>query len=140
DECGAWCITGSYGGMYTWGDGLSWAIYIASGSPRKWSADKNRLAFCLVTQDGDEEGVVRMFGLPTPEQAAALRQVLGLRKRVAYWIEELAARRHRALALDRSRASTKTGFQPEFRPIDPQIDRQYPRGIRRPIFAPEAEE
>jgi hypothetical protein len=38
-------------------------------------------AFCTVTQDGDDEGVARLHGLPGPGQAEVLREVLGLRKR-----------------------------------------------------------
>jgi len=36
-----------------------------------------------VTQDGDEEGCLRLLALPTPEQAALIRDVLLLRKRRA---------------------------------------------------------
>ena len=34
-----------------------------------------------VTQDGDEEGCLRLFALPTPEEAALIRDALLLRKR-----------------------------------------------------------
>src|SRR5262245_29884519 len=42
---------------------------------------KRRLAFMSVTQDGDEEGCLRLCALPTPEQAALIRDALSLRKR-----------------------------------------------------------
>ena len=32
-----------------------------------------------VTQDGDDEGVFRLMRLPTPEEAAEIRQVIGVR-------------------------------------------------------------
>jgi hypothetical protein len=36
----------------------------------------------LVTQDGDEEGVLRLDRLPSPEEATAIRKVLAIpRKR-----------------------------------------------------------
>jgi hypothetical protein len=57
DECGAWRITGNSGHIYAWGDGESFALYIASGSAIKWTYDKKRLSFCQVTQNGDDEGV-----------------------------------------------------------------------------------
>ena len=34
-----------------------------------------------VTQDGDEEGCLRLLALPTPDQAALIRDALLLRKR-----------------------------------------------------------
>jgi len=45
------------------------------------AADKKRLSFCHLTQNGDEEGCFRLMGLPTAAQAAIIRQVLGIRKR-----------------------------------------------------------
>ena len=81
DECGAWRITGSKGHIYTWGDGETWVMYVASGSTRKWAADKKRLSFCHMTQNGDDEGCFRLLGLPTAEHASLIREVLGLRKR-----------------------------------------------------------
>ena len=42
---------------------------------------KRRLAFMTVTQDGDDEGCLRLFHLPTPVEAALIRDVMGLRKR-----------------------------------------------------------
>lgn len=117
DECGGWRINGTRGHVYTWGGDGGWLLFVASGSARRWTADKKRLAFCLVTQNDDDEGVVRMFGPPTPEQAAVLRQVLGIRRRVTYSAEVLAAKREHALALDRSRGPTETGAQPEIRPM-----------------------
>lgn len=81
DECGAWRINGTHGHVYTWGDDRSWLLYVASGSPRKWTEDKKRLSFCRVTQDGDDEGCLRLFALPTATEAAAIRRVLGIRRR-----------------------------------------------------------
>ena len=36
---------------------------------RTWTYLKNRLSLCRVMQDGDDEGCLRLFDLPTPEQA-----------------------------------------------------------------------
>jgi hypothetical protein len=83
DECGAWRILGRKGHAYTWGPSGGWLLFCDAGSPRKWSAIKRRLSFCKVTQDGDTEGCLRVFDLPTPEQAAVIRRALGLKHRRA---------------------------------------------------------
>jgi hypothetical protein len=83
DECGAWCITGRKGHTYAWGPSGGWLLFCGAGSPRKWSLIKRRLHFCKVTQDRDTEGCLRLFDLPTPEQAAAIREALGLRRKPA---------------------------------------------------------
>jgi hypothetical protein len=84
DECGAWCIRGRQGHVYTWGPSEGWLLFCDGHSPRKWSAIKRRLSFSKLTQDGDTEGCLRLFELPTREQAVAIRKALGLkRKRVA---------------------------------------------------------
>ena len=56
------------------------------------SSNKERLAFCALTQDGDSEGCLRLHELPTPAQAEAIRKVLKIRKRVEYSPEVLARR------------------------------------------------
>jgi hypothetical protein len=52
-----------------------------SRSPRQWTADKKRLSFCRVSQDGDDEGCLELHGLPTPKQAKMIRAALGFRRR-----------------------------------------------------------
>ena len=46
-----------------------------------------------VTQDGDEEGCLRLFHLPSPQEAVVIRDVMGLRKRVDYAPETLERKR-----------------------------------------------
>jgi hypothetical protein len=91
DELAAWCIHGTRGHVYT--DGRGWVMYVAGRSVRHWSAVRAKLAtFATITQDGDEEGVARLHDLPAPEQAAVIRDALGIRKRVAVsstWRERL---------------------------------------------------
>ena len=53
DECGAWRIDGKYGSIHTWGDGKTWVLYVGCRSKLHWTATKQRLGFCVVTQDGD---------------------------------------------------------------------------------------
>jgi hypothetical protein len=83
DECGAWRIKGRHGHIYTWGPSGDWLIHCAPGSPRKWTNVKKRLSFCQLTQDGDGEGCLRLFDLPTPEQAVLVRMALGLKRKRA---------------------------------------------------------
>jgi hypothetical protein len=83
DEASLWTIRGR-GANYisTWGDGQSWLLYLQCRSIRAWSAAKKRLAFCRVTQDGDDEGVLRLERLPTSDEAVQIRELLGVRKTV----------------------------------------------------------
>jgi hypothetical protein len=50
-------------------------------SPRRWTNIKRRLAFCRITQDGDDEGCLHLDQLPTPAEATLIREALGIRKR-----------------------------------------------------------
>jgi hypothetical protein len=80
DECGAWCIHGETGKVYTWGDDETWVLYVACSSPRQWSSTKQKLSFATVTQDCDQEGCLQLLELPNPKQASLIRQALGIRK------------------------------------------------------------
>jgi hypothetical protein len=114
DECGAWRVNGERGHVYTWSDGKSWLLYIQADSPRHWSSIKKQLSFCCVTQDGDDEGCLRLFGLPSPEQAKTIRDVLGIRKRTVYSPETLIAKREGlASALERSKTPTAEALPAE---------------------------
>jgi hypothetical protein len=81
DECGAWRINGSRGSIHTWGDDRTWVLFVACRSGVHWTHTKRRLSFCAVTQDGDDEGCLRLHDLPTTAQATVIRDVLGIRKR-----------------------------------------------------------
>jgi hypothetical protein len=78
DACGDWIISARRGHIST--DGFSSYAYLALGSPRRWEFAKQALKFLSVTQDGDNEGIFIMRDIPTAEQAAVIRKVLGLRK------------------------------------------------------------
>ena len=68
DDCNAWVIIGKRGSIHTWGDGKTWVLSVSCHSARHWTATKARLAFCKVTQDGEDEGCLRLSHLPTPKQ------------------------------------------------------------------------
>lgn len=108
DECGAWRILGKRGSIHTWGDGETWVLFVAGRSARHWTAIKNRLPFCDVTQDGDDEGCLRLHWLPTPEQAAAIRDALGIRKKTEFTPDDLERRRASMARLSLAPRSTKT--------------------------------
>jgi hypothetical protein len=81
DQCGSWFIKGRKGHAYTWSMSGGWLLYCDAGTSRKWSSVKRRLSFCKVTQDGDTDGCLQLFELPTSDQATAIRRVLGLRRK-----------------------------------------------------------
>jgi hypothetical protein len=79
DECGDPSIMGSRGKIYAC-EGV-FSVYAACRSPRHWTFVKRSLAgFCTVTQDGDDEGFLRLDRMPTTDEAATLRDVIGLRQ------------------------------------------------------------
>jgi hypothetical protein len=78
DPCGDWVIVGTRGHFLT--DGISAFAYVPAGTARRWEKAKRILNFMAVTQDGDEEGILKLLEMPTTAQAAALRKLLGLRK------------------------------------------------------------
>jgi len=93
DECGAWRINGKHGTIHTWGDGRTWVLFVGCRSGQHWTFTKRRLAFCSVTQDGWDEGCLRLHQLPDATQAEVIREVLGIRKRVELAPSELERRR-----------------------------------------------
>jgi hypothetical protein len=56
-------------------------LYCAPGSARSWTAAKRAVAFAVVTQDGDDEGMLFLDRRPTEGEATILRRYLGIRKR-----------------------------------------------------------
>jgi hypothetical protein len=81
DDCELWIIEGKRGYISSWGDGETFLIYVGCRSSKHWIATKKRLEFCKVTQDGDEEGCLRLFELPTANQAQSLRKALQIHQR-----------------------------------------------------------
>jgi hypothetical protein len=77
---GDYAIRGRYGHGYPNGDGFLLCV-TTDESPRRWTNVKQRLSFCHVTQDGDDEGCLHLDHLPTPHEAEAIREAIGIRKR-----------------------------------------------------------
>jgi hypothetical protein len=96
DECGDWRVNGKFGHIYAV-PGIPWGgmervegfqLYFRGApefeetlSSQGWTWAKKALAFCRVTQDGDTEGMLFLGRLPTTEEAAAIRDKLGIRKK-----------------------------------------------------------
>jgi hypothetical protein len=129
DECGAWRIDGKRGSVHSWGDGKTWVLFVAARSRRHWAATKVRLSFCGVTQDGDEEGCLRLHQLPSPEQAAAIRDALGIRKKMEFTPDDLERRRASVTRLSPALRSAKASV-----PVPLPIRKQKPILEREPAF------
>ena len=106
DECGAWRVNGRHGSIHTWGDGKSWVLFVMCRSGQHWTWTKKHLGFCTPTQDGDDEGCLRLHQLPTLEQAEAIRDALGIRKRME--VSTATLERLKAFALGRKPRSETT--------------------------------
>jgi len=78
DPCGDWNIFGRRGHIST--DGIATHIYLQPGTKRRWEKAKRSLGFLTVTQDGDDEGTMKMVDLPTAGQAGLVRKLVGMRK------------------------------------------------------------
>jgi hypothetical protein len=80
DECGDWTIFGSRGTIRAC-DGTFY-VYIQCRSARAWNAAKKQLAkSCpVISQDGDEEGILILSETPDQDEAETLRRYIGLRQ------------------------------------------------------------
>ena len=102
DECGDWAIFGSNGHIYAVPEGFQLMIGCDIGndkwsSARGWKSAKKRLGFGKVTQDGDCEGSIVLGRLQSKGEAAEIRDILGIPKRVELSEGQLAnLRRHAA--------------------------------------------
>lgn len=80
DACGDWSISGKTGHIFA--DGQGYLIYVATKeSARRWTNIKRHLSFCRITQQGDTEGCMHLDMPPTPQQAKAIRDAIGIRKK-----------------------------------------------------------
>lgn len=79
DECSHWNIVGRRGHVCT--DGAGMYVFLACKTKRRWESAKRELGL-IVTQDGDDEGVMRLDERPSEPQAETLRRLLGLRKSI----------------------------------------------------------
>ena len=59
DACGDYRINGKTGHIYADGDGYLLCV-MTDESVRRWNNIKRNLAFCRLTQDGDDEGCLHL--------------------------------------------------------------------------------
>ena len=104
DACGDYRINGKTGHIYADGDGYLLCV-MTDESKGRWTNVKKRLAFCHVTQDGDDEGCLHLDRLPTLAEADLIREALGIRKR-RHLSEDERARL--AVTLERARSLSKS--------------------------------
>ena len=71
DKCGDWCLRGSRGHIYR--DGSGWLLCVRCRSTMHWTYTKKRLAFCRLTQGGDDEGCLHLDRLPSAAEAHEIR-------------------------------------------------------------------
>jgi hypothetical protein len=79
DECGDPRINGAHGHVYAVPSGYQ--MFVMTETPRQWSSAKKALGFAKVCNDGDTVGALILPRLPSPAEAALIRQYLGIRKR-----------------------------------------------------------
>jgi hypothetical protein len=69
DDCGDPRIVGRDGHIYADGGGFLIVCRPGRNTAHRWMNVKRRLAFCRVTQDGDDEGCLRLDHLPDAREA-----------------------------------------------------------------------
>jgi hypothetical protein len=79
DECGDYRINGQRGHIYRDGDGFLLCIRAGRG-PVAWRNVKAALARFLVSQDGDDEGCIKIADASAKE-AETIRKIARIRKR-----------------------------------------------------------
>jgi hypothetical protein len=106
-------IHGKVGHIYV--DGAGFLLCVTADertqSTLRWTNVKCRLAFCRLTQDGDDEGCLHLDRLPTPAEAVLIREALGKRRKRHLNPETLATLKDRLCA-------RPTGSPPKDRSID----------------------
>lgn len=60
-------------------DNEYWYLFTQGSGKMQWNNIKRKLSFMEVSQDGDDEGILRCSRLPSEEEAKVIRKVLGMR-------------------------------------------------------------
>lgn len=123
DECSDWRINGKRGHIYAVPEGFQ-LVYFARCGVTDWDGDgphiedynhaKRKLVFARLSQDGTGEGIFFLDRHPNGTEAAAIREVFDIPRRVHYTEEQLVAMRERA------RSMTKRPKPPTGGGIDPR--------------------
>ena len=125
DVCGDLTISGRAGHIYASGE--SFLIVVMEASPRRWSSIKRRLAFCRLTQVGDNEGCLHLSRLPSPAEAALIRDAIRLKRRRRLSPEAKAVARAN---LKRASAALNGGFNDQNRGMASRAIAAPPLGLK----------
>lgn len=80
NECGDSNLFGKKGKVFV--DSPKYPFwYIFISETRQWNQIKKRLSFMIVSQDGDNEGILKLDRFPTKTEASVIRKIVGLRKK-----------------------------------------------------------
>lgn len=79
DECGDWALQGKFGHIYASLRGFQ--IVVTGWTTRGWNLCKADLSFCVLRQDGGDEGTFTLNKSADPKQAELIRKWVGLRKK-----------------------------------------------------------
>jgi hypothetical protein len=126
DECSDWRISGKHGHIYAIPGSLNrpgvlgFQLMVMGWTANGWNRAKKALAFADLTNDGDDEGVLFLDRLPTPEEAEVIRHYLGLAKKAEFSDEVLAQLRERALTA-RQKIGQKTASDDTAAPMAPPV-------------------
>lgn len=77
DVYGDWNVVGKKGKIFT--DGQLWYLYVSPENSRVWNNIKKKLAFMDLSQDGEDEGILKLERMPSESEAKVVRKVLGMR-------------------------------------------------------------
>ena len=115
---------------------------LSRGEGRKgdrWGAIKDKLSFCQLRQDGDDEGCLHLDHLPTACQAEAIRDALHIRKR-RHMTPEAAAKARSALERAGRRVKSTPGGPGSFFPVGRHAPSGYAHseGIRAVLPLPDS--
>jgi hypothetical protein len=91
DECSDPRINGKHGHVYAVPGGFQ--LYCACETKQAWTWAKKGLAFAKPSQDGDEEGLLFMDWLPSPDEAVTIRRYLGIHAKPEVGEREVERRR-----------------------------------------------
>jgi hypothetical protein len=119
DDCGDYALFGRLGHIYAVPEGFQ--LVIRGESSRRWHFVKQRLSFCRLANDGDDEGSLFFERLPTVAEAALIREALAIRRAAvistdgrARKVLDAKALRKRAL---RRRSLARPGTVPATSPL-----------------------
>jgi hypothetical protein len=129
DECGDWRVVGKFGHIYALPGALDklgcegFQIYFRGSvefeeppkGSKAWAFAKQATSSATVANDGEGEGMMFLDRLPTADEAAIIRDKLGIPKKRE--ISDAEAERLQAMGFSRSHVE-RAAVSPEVAPVD----------------------